>query len=254
MKGFPAGAAMMLTLAFHLPAGAAEPAPLDEATLLEELSVVAPAPVPRVGRGAPYYSIEQTASFVCETELTRTYSKASAQRAYRATVEAERARRRVRVGKATQRQVEQAELERQAAVRAMLGRGLLRIGLAMNSRNLPPPSRQGLVIERVRHETEIEGGRVVQRISGQVRNTNVETTTSLPLGAWAIDQRGFILASQTFELPDAVFEPGEARAFSFAFNNPPMHTSTIRMTFGQAARRNYRSCASFPSLADDPAD
>lgn len=254
MRAFQLGAALMLAMALHLPAGAAEPADLDEATILEELSVVAPAPVPRVGRGAPYFSIEQTASFVCETELTRSYSKRSARRAYRATVEAERARRRVRIGQATQRQVEATELERQAAVRAMLGRGLLRPGLKMDSRNIPPAAWQGLVIDRVTHEMEVENGKFVQRISGRVRNTTDQPMTAPRLGAWAVDARGFILASQTFALTDPLLEAGESRSFSFAFDNPPMHTQTIRMAFGPAARRNYRTCESFPSLADEPGD
>ncbi len=220
----------------------------DGTDFVEGLNVArGEAPLPQVGRGAANYSPEQTASFLCEADddALSFLTSMPAQRAHRATLKAREVRMRAFQGAASAKEMEEAELERQDAVRGIGGR--------QTAADFPGPEAKGLVIEDVVRKRVLENGRAVLLITGKIRNTNTEETELPPMSVQALDVRGFMLAGQTSQLEEVSIAPGAVQAFTFRFKNPPQYTSEIKAHFAPPfGLRNFRGCDFFDPLTFDP--
>jgi len=167
----------------------------DEVAVVEGLlSARGEAPLPLVGEGAANYSPEQTASFLCAADdLPLNFlTSLPAQTAHSATLKAREVRIRAFRGEATKGEMEEAELDRQRAVR--------RIGGQQTARDFPGPTANGLTIESVARQRVLENGRAVLLVTGKIRNTTAGDVELPPMSVQALDQRGFMLAGQTSQL------------------------------------------------------
>jgi len=214
-------------------------------------------PAPRIGLGAPMYSPEQTASFVGAFQTGADGSVNRAQRAHEATVKA----REVRMNPAaTRSQMNEAERERQEAVREMNGTNGLLVGsmsslVALMSRGEDDPTteRDGVEVTDVKTSRILENGRAVLNISGRAHNTGMERVELMPLAVAAVDANGFQLASQSSVLGKAALEPGEAYDFTVRFRKPPQYTATVDIRFSRVFQsRNFRGCDFFDPLIFNP--
>jgi hypothetical protein len=201
------------------------------------------APVPEVGLGAPNYSPEQTAGVICaalddHAGQTRIFNL---EKAHQATVRAKKARRDFRLGKASQGDVNGAELSRQLAVNAV-----------MSPVKPPLNYRDGLIVENVTQRRVIENGRGVLIVTGELRNFGPEPTETPPILLYAVDARGFALASQTNAIATERLAPGETASFTVRFRNPPAYTSKIVGAVAPPFQaRAFRGCGFFdPALYD----
>lgn len=215
-------------------------------------------PAPITGSGAPMYSPEQTASFVCSKQGDEQAVKL-AEAAHRATVTARAVRRNP---EATRSEMLRVERSRQDAVRAMLGVGaatqaqLVQMGVErFGGVEDPLTLRAGIKIEEVITRRMLENGRAVLLIGGKVKNTGVARAELVPLSTRVLDAGGFTLASQSSLLDKATLEPGETLTFVVRFRNPPHYISALRVGFSpQFQTRNSRSCDFFDPLTFNPRD
>lgn len=236
------GACLVLLMGSSLPSLAQ-----DDAAIVEGLvSARGEAPLPMVGRGAANYSPEQTASFLCVAEdfPLNFLTSLPAQRAHEATLKAREVRIRAFRGEATAKEMEEAELERQEAVRR---------GTNGAQRPQDYPLRKGLSIEDVLTRRVLENGRSVLMVTGTVRNTTEAEVELPPMTVQAVDGRNFVLASQTSQLEAVTIGPSATIPFAFRFKNPPQYTVSVTPHFAPPfGVRNFRGCDFFDPLTFDP--
>ena len=199
------------------------------------------------------FSREQVASMVCRVEPSDdpkrdAERRAKAMRAYEATVRAHGLRVSFNAGKATAKQLDEAEKEREDAVRAVIGGGgfLNLFNTRERKADLPPLPAGPVVLEDVDLFTFVENGQEVMAVSGRVRNVSAATTGVAPITLQALDRWGFILAGQTSLVPFDTLDPGETREFELRFLNPPDTTQEVFAHFAPPFEyRARRDCDGF---------
>lgn len=200
-------------------------------------------------RGAPHYSLEQIASFVCEaTPGSRGrpvnsmqsfgISLGEARGAYNATEAFEKVKADVRDGRASMEQLVQAERVRQAAVLRMIDRDFS--GRADLQRQV-----QGtLFIEATDFRVVRNGGEQILVAAVNIVNNGQRPATVPPVTLKAMDRANRVLADITYEAqPVLRLAGGERRAVEIAFTNMPLYTYEVKAHFGPGSfRRNDRDC------------
>jgi hypothetical protein len=206
------------------------------------------APPPMVGSGAPNYSPEQTASFICENQdlgVFRVLTGPIMQAAHDATLRAREVRKRAFFGEAGDAEMIEAELDRQRAVGRLGGEGRFEVTEARE--------RDGLIISGIEYERVMENGRRVLIVTGQIENTNEAAVALPPVSMRSLDHRGFSLAGQTSQLDQIEIRSGEVLPFTLRFKNPPEYTvDVIAFVAPPFLVRNFRGCDFFDPLAFDP--
>jgi hypothetical protein len=204
---------------------------------------------------APNYSPEQVAAMVC-TSARFGFGAEAAKRAHAATLAARDARADLEAGRITQKQADDIELKRQAAVRAFMSPIPLLNLLGLTARkkdDLPPPRYRDAVIEDPDLYTFRENGKPVMAVSGTVRNAGRTAVELPPLTLRALDDWGFVLAGQSALLPFETLAPGEARSFEVRFLNPPDYTAEVYVHFAPPFMyRAPRDCDFFDPSTFDP--
>lgn len=203
----------------------------------------------------PDFSTEQVAAMVC-IGARFGFQGESGKRAYAATLAAKTARGDLEAKRITQKQADDIELKRQAAVHAMMSPiPLLNLFGATSEKksDLPPPRRRALVIEETSLVTTHENGKLAITVLGTVRNTG-EREAELPaITLRALDDWGFSLAGQTSLLPFTRLKPGEARTFQLRFVNPPENIGEVYVHFAPPfIFRAPRDCDFFDPAKFDP--
>ena len=238
----------------------AEPAPErtdihgagDHSMKVDRVVITGTKPLPH---RAPNYSPEQVAAMVC-TSARFGFGAETARRAHEATLAARDARVDLEAGRITQKQADDIEQKRQAAVRSFMSPiPLLNlIGVtAQKKDDLPPPRYQGVVIEDTDLYTFKENGKPVTAVSGVLRNTGKTRIELPPLTLRSLDDWGFVLAGQSALLAFETLEPGEAKPFDVRFLNPPEYTSEVYVHFAPPFMyRAPRDCDFFDPATFDP--
>ena len=208
-----------------------------------------------IAHRAPNYSPEQVAAMVC-TSARFGFGAEAAKHAHEATLAARDSRSDLAAKRLTQKQADDIELKRQAAVRAfMVPIPLLNLlGVSAEKKdNLPPPRYLGAVIEETSLFTFKEYGKPVMAVSGVVRNTGKVRLELPPLTLRSLDDWGFVLAGQSSLLPFETLEPGEAKTFELRFLNPPDYTAEVYVHFAPPfIYRAPRDCDFFDPATFNP--
>ena len=100
------------------------------------------------------------------------------------------------------------------------------IGLPVNS--------LGLVLEAVRAEPTLQGGRAALAISGRIRNIEDRALTAPALKISLLNKAGKTVATQVAHASDPRIPPGETRHFAIAMLDPPSTAHDLEVTFGRA--------------------
>lgn len=209
---------------------AAQP-PDEEATEVSPITVTPPptVPTPRTNSWAPNLSVEQTAQQLCVfLNAPHQWLRDREQLArglHDATLAAAQTRRAVGAGRATAREVEEAELARQRAFRTLFD---------IPYHTTAHPDFRGdryLVVENLQY-LDIESLWPAKVIEGQVRNASRRPIYMPRLGYWVADERDAILLTNATLPPVEVLGPGEVATFRVKLNNPPEHGRTAGVHFG----------------------
>lgn len=222
------------------------PPPPDDGTAVSDLVVSAPpaaVPIPDVGEGAPALSPDEIQRVIFARravnggfpqagpggEATPFRSMEAWERinhtitARTVTQYAERIRREAARGLRTQKEVEEAELARQAAMLKAFGPRLR--APAIESIRLAPASA---TLEGFRAGMAVEGGRQLLVVAGMLRNVADKTVRAPLLTITVLDAQGFVLAAKTFN-PSVRLQPGQTRAFAYRFVDPPANLKDVRI-------------------------
>ncbi|MEI7932388.1 MAG: hypothetical protein WCI21_04945, partial [Alphaproteobacteria bacterium] len=232
------------------PMALAQPRDVTEVTQLESIAVaLGEAPLPKVGAGAPNLSPEQTASFICRNQdagLFRIFTGPVYQRAHDATVHARQVRIAAFQGQATEKEIIEAELNRQSAVNTA-SMGLGKIDKA------PAPPRNGLSLEAMGVQRVNENGRWVLKVTGVVRNLT-DARKELPaVSMRAVDVNDFMVSGQTSLLDQVDIGPHESLDFVLRYHNPPEYAVRVSPVFAPPFyQRNFRGCDFFNPVDFDP--
>lgn len=246
--GYLIGLAASLAMAASL--AVAQPGDVTQVTQLEAIAVAqGEAPVPSVGSGAPNLSPEQTASFICRNQdagLFRVITGPVYQRAHDATVRARQVRIAAFAGEATEKEMIDAELDRQRAINAA------RMGLGKIDK-APAPPRNGLVLASKRVERANENGRWVLKVAGAVTNTTDQRKELPAISMRAVDAQDFMVSGQTSLLDQIDIGPHETIDFVLRYHNPPDYAVRVSPVFAPPFyQRNFRGCDFFNPVDFDP--
>lgn len=292
-------------------------------TVVDEIEAVSPmVPVPKVGDGAPMFSSDELAAMGRQARRENNYAREAAtlqecyieaygvpppearilgyleahqasiqlsaftQAAQYASQEALAVRRRAAEGKATQAEVEAAELNRQRAVlRVIVSQNALNEGKAKAldaqqlSRDRVHPNSWKAIIEGNAADRNAEGGaawnpvpkeyldlrienvKVVSRedpksgpylhVTGAIRNTREKRISIPPLSISAIDDVGFALVNETATARGRI-APGEAAPFAYQLRPVPPRAKTVAVTFGNPDRQAWLLPAAADVVCLDP--
>jgi predicted Zn finger-like uncharacterized protein len=94
-----------------------------------------------------------------------------------------------------------------------------------------PVNSLGLVLEAVKAEPALQGGRAALSISGQIRNIEDRTLTAPPLKISLLNKAGKPVATQIARAADPRIPPGETRHFAIDMFDPPSSAHDLEVTF-----------------------
>ncbi len=94
-----------------------------------------------------------------------------------------------------------------------------------------PADPLGLVIDDVRSQATLQGGRPVLSVTGAIRNTRSETVTAPPLHISLLDRDGKPVAAKVARPLNAQIPPGAKRYFAIAIPDPPAGSASLDIVF-----------------------
>lgn len=94
-----------------------------------------------------------------------------------------------------------------------------------------PADALGLVIDDVRSQATLQGGRPVLSVTGAIRNTRSETVTAPPLHISLLDRSGTPVAAKIARPLNAQIPPGAKRYFAIAIPDPPAGSASLDIVF-----------------------
>lgn len=94
-----------------------------------------------------------------------------------------------------------------------------------------PVNPTGLAIEGVQGGPGLQDGRAALKVSGVERNVETGARDAAPLRVSLLDKGGRKLASTVVEPPSGAIQPGETRAFTAAFIDPPLEAASFQVEF-----------------------
>ena len=94
-----------------------------------------------------------------------------------------------------------------------------------------PVNPTGLAIEAVQGGPGLQDGRAALKVSGVERNVETGPRDAAPLRVSVLDKANHKLVSQVVTPPAGAIQPGETRAFTSAFLDPPLNASSFQVEF-----------------------
>ncbi|HEY3696617.1 DUF3426 domain-containing protein [Phenylobacterium sp.] len=94
-----------------------------------------------------------------------------------------------------------------------------------------PVNSLGLVLEAVKAEPALQGGRAALSISGQIRNIEDRPLVAPPLKISLLNKAGMPVATQIARAADPRIPPGETRHFAIDMFDPPSSAHDLEVTF-----------------------
>jgi len=111
-----------------------------------------------------------------------------------------------------------------------------------------PVNSLGLMLENVKAEPALKGGRAALSISGQIRNIEEKALTAPPLQISLLNKAGKPVATQIARAADPRIPPGQSRHFAIDILDPPSSAHDLEVSFapGKAAPEHKASGAEHP--------
>lgn len=110
-----------------------------------------------------------------------------------------------------------------------------------------PVNPTGLAIEAVQGGPGLQEGRAALKVSGVERNVETGARDAAPLRISLLDKASHKLASTVVTPSSGAIQPGETRAFTAAFIDPPLEAAAFQVEFAFDAMTPKRRSGSGPA-------
>jgi predicted Zn finger-like uncharacterized protein len=94
-----------------------------------------------------------------------------------------------------------------------------------------PVNSLGLMLENVKAEPALKGGRAALSVSGQIRNIEETALTAPPLKISLLNKAGKPVATQIARAADPRIPPGQSRHFAIDILDPPSSAHDLEVSF-----------------------
>ncbi|WP_309087419.1 DUF3426 domain-containing protein [Phenylobacterium sp.] len=109
-----------------------------------------------------------------------------------------------------------------------------------------PTDRLGLVIDDVKSQAVLQGGRPVLSVTGAIRNARGETVTAPSLRVSLLDRDGKPVAAKIARPLNAQIPPGAKRYFAISIPDPPSASASLDIVFEAPATNTAKAPVDAP--------